>query len=110
MITYNQKTGALAPIKTVDRDWALFYLFGLVELGADPVGFDSHIDWVRGRPFESPDEWLGPEGDRFRARWGNVRKNPSAEFVHRWRTFRTAHERTPLKEINRLLALFLHDV
>jgi hypothetical protein len=95
------------PITENDRDWALFYIFGLTFLHAEPIGFERHLDWIRGRPFDSPDEWLGLEGDRFRGRY--KWKNPSPEFKLRWNEFKKYYERTPLKNIDEMLALIVND-
>lgn len=107
MISY-AADGTLLPLARTDRDWALFYMFAVTRLNADPIGFDTYIDWIRGRPFDSPDEWLGMEGDRFRARY--QWKNPSNKFVEEWHRFKTANEKTSLEKVNEMMALFVHDL
>jgi hypothetical protein len=30
----------------------------------------GHVEWLLQRPFQNVGEWLGEEGDKWRARWG----------------------------------------
>lgn len=70
------------------RAWLLFCLLGI---------HPEHMDWCVRIGWKSPDEWLGPEGDEYRARfrW----KNPSEEFKRRWAAFRDEHKDLSTEEI-----------
>jgi ParB-like chromosome segregation protein Spo0J len=77
---------------------AAFEAFGdyLAERGwtADAVG--HHLEWLVRNGWRSPDEWLGEEGRKYRARFVALSKRghgwpePSPEFVEGWR-----HRRPP---------------
>jgi hypothetical protein len=47
MITYADDGKTLNPIEPHQREWALFFIFGLTELGADVEGWEHQVDWVR---------------------------------------------------------------
>jgi hypothetical protein len=64
------------------RDWALFGLF----IG-DCKG--AHVEWLLQRPFQNVDEWLGPEGDKWRSRNGMPNQRP--EFCKAWARFRVEY-------------------
>ncbi len=70
------------------RQWLLFGLFGIPW---------QHIEWLRQRPFATPDEWLGEEGAKFRRTWGM--REPSGESKAVWTVFQTTHHKTPRAEI-----------
>jgi len=113
MSTFAANFRALIPIEPDEREWALFFIFGLVDryrAEGDWAAFvewwDENVDWFS-RLFASPEARLGPEGDSLREALGG--KNPSTEFV-RWRRFAAAHASDSLDEIDRLLGIFLHDV
>jgi hypothetical protein len=89
MIFYEDDRVTIQPIDGSDCEWGLFFLFGVIVLLADPVWWDSHVDWIRRRPFESPDEYLGPEGIAFRKR--QQMDEPSAKFKSRWTDFSRKH-------------------
>lgn len=61
--TYNPFHGRT---EAEQREWILFGFF--IGYGGEDA-FD-HIQWLLQRPFQNVDEWLGPEGDKFRANWG----------------------------------------
>ena len=82
MITYADDGKTLNPIEPHQREWALFFIFGLAELDADVEGWEHQVDWVRAR-FNSVDAWLGSKGGRHRQNYDW--DNPSPEFVARWR-------------------------
>lgn len=105
MIEFEKDGFTLKPLGKESREWALFYMFAVTFLNADPIGFEEHIDWIRQRPFESPDEWLGPEGRRFRARYGL--RNSSTEFLEGWRNFKRANRQKSIREINLMLDIFI---
>ena len=43
-------------------------LFLVRESGWHPEGASAHTEWVLQRPFQNVAEWLGEEGDKYRAR------------------------------------------
>jgi hypothetical protein len=106
MITF-ENDGSITPIAESDRDWALFFLFGVTVLHADPISFEQHIDWIRGHAVQSPDDWLGDEGERFRARfkW----RNPSNEFICRWRDCLRINKDLSLAELRERIELIVMD-
>jgi hypothetical protein len=120
MITYADDGNTLNPIEPHQREWALFFIFGLADLDADVEGWEHQVDWVRAR-FNSVDAWLGSMGDRHRqdydwdnpspefvARWRRF-KAAHASFVARWRRFKAAHASDTLADINKSLRTFLFD-
>ena len=44
-------------------DWILFGWF----IGNGSESAFDHVEWILQRPFQNVEEWLGPEGDKFRA-------------------------------------------
>jgi len=105
VITFAADGKTLNPIAPDEREWALFFIFGIADGEQDPENWDTHVDWLSAR-FADPDDWLGPEGDTFRVfAW----HDPSDEFVRRWRRFQAAHASDSLDEIDRLLAVLLFD-
>jgi hypothetical protein len=117
MISYAEDCQTINPIEPEQREWALFFIFGLVEHeedfeDADDRGsflewWDQHLDWIMARA-ESPDAWLGAEGDDYRANYDGW-NNPGREFVQRWHRFQAAHAADTLAEIDRLLGTLLFD-
>jgi hypothetical protein len=85
-------------------DWPLFYLFGLAELDAEPVGFEEHIDWIGRRNF-TPHSWLSDHGSQFRARlrW----PEPSGELKQRWRNFYDRNKGMTLPQVIAGIEIFL---
>jgi hypothetical protein len=106
MISY-ETDGSPTPLIEDDREWALFLLFGVAELDADLIGFEQHVDWIRGRPFDSPDEWLGEEGNRFRARYRW--ENPGSEFIRRWHDCKRVNKDISLCELRDRIEFILDD-
>ena len=106
MITYADDGKTRNPIEPHQREWALFFIFGLAELDADVEGWEHQVDWVRAR-FNSVDAWLGSKGGRHRQDYDW--DNPSPEFVARWRRFKAAHASDTLADINKSLRTFLFD-
>jgi hypothetical protein len=104
---YYKKDGSLASIKKQDREWVLFCIFGLEELKPNAEGWCHHCEWVRRRPFETPDEWLGSEGNRYRQRYNW--HNPSHEFCQKWENFKQANAKTSLREIQDMAYIVFED-
>jgi Protein of unknown function (DUF3102) len=51
------------------RQWRAFALW-LTKQGWHPTGAWQHVEWLRDKQFQNPDELMGPEGDKYRARIG----------------------------------------
>lgn len=71
-----------------ERQWHLFVAFGIAW---------PHVEWLLNKQFITPDEWLGPEGARWRQAWG-LRKMPAA-LKQAWAEFQQQHAETPLDEV-----------
>ena len=65
------------------HEWALFHLF-LASQGIDAA---HHIEWLLQR-FKNAAQWLGGEGEKFRALYGM--RTISDEFKKRWETYYAA--------------------
>jgi hypothetical protein len=77
-------------------DWYLFGWFLIVNEGAkvEGGGLFEHIEWTLQKQFKTVEEWLGPEGDRFRGR------RPMGErFKKLWRAFQAEHAALTIPEI-----------
>jgi hypothetical protein len=86
-----------ADFAEADRiDWHLFRWFLIVnENAAVDGGVCEHVDWILRHDFKTVEEWLGPEGDKFR--WWS---QPQPEgFKKRWRAFRAKHAAMTVPEI-----------
>jgi hypothetical protein len=74
-----------------DRAWRQF-IAHLTKWGMDAEHASNHVDWlVFHQGWEKPDEWLGEEGNRWRAMCGM--RNPSPEFVAEWNAGRALASR-----------------
>jgi hypothetical protein len=67
------------------RDWILFGFF----IGRGSEGAFDHVEWILQRPFQSVDEWLGPEGSKFRKPYGW--EDPKPPFHEAWSQFKAEH-------------------
>jgi ParB-like chromosome segregation protein Spo0J len=89
----------------VKRDWALFALY-LVKKSCWPAdGAGEHVEWLRRNGWETPEQWLGDEGDRYRRSHGMNKlraplKMPASE---RWRLFAAEHIAPTFDEITAML-------
>jgi len=93
MSTFVANFRTSTPIEPDEREWALFFIFGLVDryqAEGDWAAFvewwDDNVDWFS-RLFASPDAWLSPEGDSLREALGG--KNPSIALPLRMRPTRS---------------------
>jgi hypothetical protein len=120
MISFADDGKTLNPIAPHERDWALFLIFALAHDAATDMmpgmsyaeraeWWDSHIDWLRRAHVHSPDAWLSGAGGHYRAAARHDWRNPRPAMVTQWRRFKAAHANDSLDEIDRLLAVFLHD-
>ena len=69
------------------RQWHLFVAFGAPW---------PHVEWLLNKQFITPDEWLGPEGEKWRRAWGKGAMPD--EFKHAGPEFQQEHRETPLPE------------
>jgi hypothetical protein len=86
-----------ADFAEADRiDWHLYRWFLIVnENAAVDGGVCEHVDWILRHDFKTVEEWLGPEGDKFR--WWS---NPLGDgFKKRWRAFQAKHAAMTIPEI-----------
>ena len=52
----------------------------------------SHIEWLRDKDFKTPDEWLGPEGEKFCTAWGKKKQNMKLKAS--WNEYKKSHDVT----------------
>jgi DUF3102 family protein len=64
------------------REWILFGFF----IGGGSQGAFNYVEWILQRPFQNVDEWLGPEGSKFRKRYGWQDSKP--KFHTAWTQFK----------------------
>jgi hypothetical protein len=69
------------------RQWHLFIAFGISW---------RHVEWLLNKQFVNPDEWLGPEGARWRRAW-RMREIPES-FNRAWAAFQQEQATTPMAE------------
>jgi ParB-like chromosome segregation protein Spo0J len=69
------------------RLWGRFAQFLVDKYGWDADSAGSHVDWILRRDFKTPDEWLGPEGARFRAR--QEMREPHPDVTEAWAAFKS---------------------
>jgi hypothetical protein len=50
------------------REWHVFALFLMKVFTAMAKGARYHVEWLLQRPFPGVSQWMGEEGDNFRAR------------------------------------------
>jgi hypothetical protein len=76
------------------REWRLFVLW-LARRQRAPGDASDHVEWLLQRPFQNVAEWMGEEGEKFRARHGM--DQPSEAVKTDWSMF--AAERASLSEV-----------
>jgi Protein of unknown function (DUF3102) len=84
-------------------EWLIFSLFLSYDGEAYRPGYAPedawhHVEYLLQRPFQNVDEWLGPEGDKWRRVWSGGHR-PTDEFKSGWAAFRDAHRDAKLAEI-----------
>ena len=84
-----------------EREWHLFMLFGVQKCHFELEGWARHIEWLLQKQFQTPTEWLGEEGAKWRKRCG-MREMPP-KTVKGWASFLAKHRDKPLSEITTLL-------
>jgi hypothetical protein len=83
------------------RDWHLFVLFLVREMGWRVDGAAQHVENLLQRPFQNVGEWLGEEGDKTRMAWCYPAMPP--QIVEQWRAFAVGHEGETATEIEAML-------
>jgi hypothetical protein len=79
------------------REWHLFGSFLVLECGWAAGDAGGHIEWVLQRPFTTVDEWLGPEGIRFRKITYMIPLPNSCSGA--WHAFRERHSARTMADI-----------
>ena len=70
------------------REWSLFLLWG-VKWGKPGEAAEAYCHWLRRNGWETPSQWLGMDGDEFRARLGMAASPSSAKTA--WAAFLAAN-------------------
>jgi ParB-like chromosome segregation protein Spo0J len=105
LVIFESPPGSYDPFHHVaeeDRkDWHLFVLFLVKHEGAAVNGgVGEHVEWILQKQFKTVEEWLGPEGDKFR---GRSHPGP-AKYIEIWRTFAAEHASLTIADIRAELA------
>jgi DUF3102 family protein len=84
------------------REWLLFQMYLTYDGEAGRAGYAPqdawrHVEYLLQRPFQNVDEWLGPEGEKWRRAYFG--RQPSEEFRIGWADFREAHRDLALDDI-----------
>ena len=94
-------------------DWHLFTIFisydGEAQRpGYAPQGACYHVEYLLQRPFQNVDEWLGPEGEKWRRECCYAQPVISEKFNAEWVAFRDAHRSFTLADaVAKLDVLYL---
>ena len=78
------------------HEYAVFQKF-LFERGYNPDGLEDHVHWILRHDFETPSEWLGEEGAKYRRRWGM--KEPTKKIKKAWTRFLKKHRDISIEDI-----------
>jgi hypothetical protein len=71
------------------------------QAGGEPAHVTNHVEWILQRPFHNVAQWLGDEGEKFRAQWGM--HEPSDEFKSNWAAFLAERRTLTLAEVQETL-------
>jgi ParB-like chromosome segregation protein Spo0J len=87
-------------------EWHIFMMFISYDgeshrAGYAPLDASRHVEYVLQRPFQNVDEWLGPEGEKWRRMCRYARPTMHPQFLADWVAFRDAHRHCTLEEIIR---------
>jgi hypothetical protein len=85
------------------QEWLVFVLFLSYDGAAGRTGLDPddawrHVEYLLQRPFQTVDEWLGPEGDEWRRRCSDGRQF-TEEMRLAWAAFRDARRHLTLADL-----------
>jgi hypothetical protein len=83
-------------------EWLVFTQFLSCDRDAGRGGYApddaaAHVEYLLQKQFKSVDEWLGPEGYKFRSTWTN--RHPTEEMKIAWAAFRDAHRGATLVDL-----------
>jgi hypothetical protein len=77
--------------------WQTFRLFLAERVGFDASDAEQHIHWILRHDFKTPCEYMGEEGDKYRA---SIRMKPMpARTVQAWQEFKAANEGADIASI-----------
>ena len=95
------------PFADIDDDgkraWHLFILWLAQQCGFEPIAASDHVDWLLRKEFQTPAEWLGEEGERWRVQIGMQPKFPE-KTLRAWEAFSAEHGDKLLSDIEAMLA------
>jgi ParB-like chromosome segregation protein Spo0J len=74
------------------RRWDSFGDFLTAECGGNIEGVGDHFDWLLRHDFKTPDEWLGEEGEQYRAKW-RMRPSCLSDLKNAWEAWAEANPR-----------------
>jgi hypothetical protein len=89
------------------REWRLFVLMLARRGRRGPAGVWHEVEWLLQRPFQNVAEWLGEEGETFRAQW-RMRQVPEA-LKTEWSSFAAERGVMTETEIEAELAALAHN-
>jgi Protein of unknown function (DUF3102) len=78
------------------REWLVFVLFLCRRYSRSVQGAWDHSYWLARRDFETPSEWLGAEGEKWRRIWGI---GPQDDVEPQWLAFLEQHRKRAVDEI-----------
>jgi len=81
------------------KQWDCFAHFLQDKCGWKPEGIGYHIEWLRDKAFKTPNEWIGPEGDKYRGNVGLSRMD--SKFKPAWNEYLQQHEHKELVEVSK---------
>jgi len=74
------------------RRWDSFGDFLTAECGGNIESVGDHFDWLLRHDFKTPDEWLGEEGEQYRAKW-RMRPSCLSDLKNAWEAWAEANPR-----------------
>ena len=67
------------------REWDLFILFMVRYIRWPAYGADEHVCWLKRRGYQTPSEWMGEEGDKYRKKYGGWLVSVSDQAKQWWK-------------------------
>lgn len=83
------------------REWHIFMLFLVQRCRFFPDGAGIHVEWLLGKDFKTPSEWMGEEGAKFRRSYGG--RDLSKAIMKGWEKCLAGHNNKSLSAIQELL-------
>jgi hypothetical protein len=86
-------------------DWLIFTMFLSCDTTVHRDGFApqnawQHVEYLLQRPFQNVEEWLGPEGDKWRRVYNYKNCSSMEKFKGAWEAFREQNRDLTLDDIN----------